>query len=301
MKAVEFREYGGPEVLQLVDLPDPHPGPGQIRVAVRAVGVNPVDYKMRAGTMPGELPQTTGREVAGVVDEIGAGVTDAASGDAVFGFAAGGGGAAELALLENYAPLPLSLDFARAAALPVAVETATRALDLLHAGDGTTVLINGAAGGVGSAAVQIARNRGARVIGTASPGNHEYLRSLGAEPTTYGEGLVTRVRAIAPDGVDAALDAHGGGALPALVELAGTPDRVVTIADYQGAQATGARFSGGMGTSRAMYALADVGREIEAGRFALEVFKTYPLEQIADAHRDSEAGHLRGKLVLLVG
>ena len=184
MKAVQFREYGGPEVLGLVDLPDPHPGPGQIRVAVRAVGVNPVDYKMRAGTMPGELPQTTGREVAGVVDEIGAGVTDAASGDAVFGFAAGGGGAAELALLENYAPIPPSLDFAGAAALPVAVETATRALDLLHVGDGTTVLINGAAGGVGSAAVQIARNRGARVIGTASPGNHEYLRSLGAEPTT---------------------------------------------------------------------------------------------------------------------
>ena len=171
--------------------------------------------------MPGELPQTTGREVAGVVDEIGEGVTDAESGDRVFGFAAGGGGAAELALLENYAPIPPSLDFAGAAALPVAVETATRALDLLGVGDGTTVLINGAAGGVGSAAVQIARNRGARVIGTASAANHEYLRSLGAEPTTYGDGLVARVRALAPDGVDAALDAHGGGALPALVELAG--------------------------------------------------------------------------------
>ncbi len=299
MKAVQFSEYGGPEVLEIVDVPDPHPGPGQIRVAVRAVGINPVDYKMRAGLMPGDLPQMTGREVAGVVDEVGEGVSDAAPGDKVFGFAAGA--AAELALAKDYAPIPPSLQFTDAAALPVAVETATRTLDLLAVGDATTVLINGAAGGVGSAAVQIARNRGARVIGTASPNNHDYLRSLGAEPTTYGDGLVERVRAIAPDGVDAALDAAGGGALPALVELAGGPDHVVTIADYQGAQATGATFSGGMGASRALHALTDIAEPIEAGRFSLLVSKTYPLAQIADAHRESEAGHVRGKLVLLVG
>jgi NADPH:quinone reductase-like Zn-dependent oxidoreductase len=301
VKAVQFSEYGGPEVLELVDLPDPHPGPGQIRVAVRATGVNPVDIKRRNGTMPGELPQTTGREVAGVVDEVGGGIIDVRPGDEVFGFAAGGGGAAELALLEDYAPIPPSLDFTGAAALPVAVETATRALDLLGVGDGTTVLINGAAGGVGTAAVQIARDRGARVIGTASPGNHDYLRSLGAEPTTYGDGLVQRVRALAPEGVDAALDAHGGGPLAALVELAGGPQRVVTIADYQGAQQTGAKFSGGPGATRAVHALTDIAEPIEAGRFMLPVSKTYPLEQIADAHRESEAGHVRGKLVLVVG
>jgi NADPH:quinone reductase-like Zn-dependent oxidoreductase len=139
------------------------------------------------------------------------------------------------------------------------------------------------------------------VIGTASPGNHDYLRSLGAEPTTYGDGLVERVRELAPDGVDSALDAAGGGALPPLVELAGGAEQVVTIADYAGAQATGASFSGGMGTARAVRALNDIGELIESGRFSLPVAQTFPLEQIGNAHRVSEGGHVRGKLVLLVG
>jgi NADPH:quinone reductase-like Zn-dependent oxidoreductase len=301
MKAIQFSQFGGPEVLELVELPDPEPSAGQILVAVRAAGINPIDWKVRSGAMGGELPMTTGREVAGVVDAIGDGVTDVKPGDGVFGFAAGGGGAAELALSSDYAPIPPSIDYAHAAALPVAVETSVRALDLIGVGSGVTVIVNGAAGGVGSAAVQIARDRGARVIGTASEGNHEYLRSLGAEPTTYGDGLVQRVRELAPDGVDAALDAAGGGALPALVELAGGPDRVVTIADYQGAQETGVTFSGGMGTARAVHALAEIGDLIESGRFSLAVAETFPLDQIAEAHRLSETGHARGKLVLLVG
>ena len=303
MMAIQYRQFGGPEVLELVELPDPHPAPGQVRVAVRAAGVNPIDWKLRRGMRGGELPQTTGGEVAGVVDELGDGVTDVAVGDNVFGFAAAGGGAAELALSAEYAPIPSSLDFAEAAGLPVAVETAVRTLDLLGAVAGSTLVINGAAGAVGSAAVQIAIARGARVIGTASPGNHEYLRSLGAEPTTYGDGLVERVRVLAPDGVDAALDAAGGGALPALVELAGGPEHVVTIADYAGAEVTGVRFSGGAdpATVRALHALKDIGELIEAGRFTLRVAQTFPLDQIADAHRLSETGHARGKLVLLVG
>src|SRR5262249_32043506 len=156
-------------------------------------------------------------------------------------------------LLDDYAFVPPSLDFVEAAGLPVVVETAVRTLDLLGVGVGTTVLINGAAGGVGSAATQIARWRGVRVIGTASLSHHDYLRSLGAEPTTYGDGLVERVREIAPDGVDAALDAAGGGALSALVELTGDLERVITIADYAGAQETGVKFSGGMGTGRALH------------------------------------------------
>jgi len=300
MKAIQYGRFGGPEVLELVDLPDPHPGPGQIRIAVRAAGINPIDWKLRGGMRGGELPQRTGREAAGVVDEVGEGVTDAAPGDEVFGFVADGGGAAQLALLSDYAPIPGSLDFAGAAGLPVAVETAVRTLDLLGVGAGTTVLINGAAGAVGSSAVQIARERGARVIGTASPSNHDYLRSLGAEPTTYGEGLVDRVRELAPDGVDAALDAAGGGALPALVELTGAPEHVVTVADGEGARETGAGFSGGPGTERAVHALRDIGSLIEAGKFALPVAHTFPLAEIAEAHRLSETGHVRGKLVLLV-
>ncbi|MGZ4184323.1 MAG: NADP-dependent oxidoreductase [Solirubrobacteraceae bacterium] len=300
MKAVQFSEFGGPDVLEVVELPDPHPAAGQIRIAVRAVGINPIDWKVRSGAMGGDLPQTTGREVAGIVDEVGDGVTDVKPGDEVFGFAEGGGGAAELALSSDYAAIPPSLDFAAAAALPVAVETAVRTLDVLGVGADTTVLINGAAGGVGSAAVQIARARGARVIGTASESNHDYLRSLGAEPTTYGEGLEQRVRELAPDGVDAALDAAGGGALPALVELTGSPDRVVTIADFLGAQETGVEFSGGMGTGRAVHALGEIGDLIEAGKFSLPVALTFPLEQIAEAHELSQRGHVRGKLVLLV-
>ncbi len=301
MKAIQFAEFGGPEVLELVELPDPHPAAGQIRLAVRAAGVNPIDWKVRSGAMGGELPQTTGREVAGVVDQLGDGVTDVAVGDEVFGFAAGGAGAAELALSADYAPIPPALDFAAAAALPVAVETAVRTLDLLGVGEGDTLIVNGAAGGVGSSAVQIARARGARVIGTASPANHDYLRSLGAEPTTYGEGLAQRLRELAPDGVDAALDAASRGALPALVELAGAPERVIAIADYAGAQATGARFSGGPGTARAVHALTDIGELIESGQFSLTVAQTFPLAEIGEAHRLSETGHVRGKLVLLVG
>ncbi|MBV9338986.1 MAG: NADP-dependent oxidoreductase [Solirubrobacterales bacterium] len=301
MKAIQYSRFGGPEVLEVAELPDPHPGPGQIRVTVRAAGINPVDWKMRSGMMGGELPQTTGRELAGVVDEVGEGASDVGPGDRVFGFAAGGGGAAQLAVLSDYAPIPPSLDFAAAAGLPVAVETAVRTLDLLGVTAGTTLVVNGAAGAVGSSAAQIARARDARVIGTASPNNHDYLRSLGAEPTTYGEGLAERVRELAPGGVDAALDAAGSGALPALIELTGHPDRVVTIADYPGAQETGATFSGGMGSGRALHALREIGGLIESGQFTLPVAQMFPLEQIGEAHRLSETGHVRGKIVLLVG
>ena len=300
MKAIQFSEFGGPEVLKVADLPEPHPASGQIRVRVRAVGVNPVDWKIRRGMMGGDLPKVTGQEVAGVVDELGEGVSDIAVGDEVFGAAAGGGGAAEYALLENWASIPSSLTFAGAAALPVAVETASRALDLVQVGDGQTVLVNGAAGAVGIATVQLARERGARVIGTASPGNHEYLRSYGAEATTYGDGLVERVRELSPDGVDKAIDAAGGGALPALVELTGGPENVVTIADYEGSQATGVPMTGGPGSVRAWYALGKAAELIEAGRLSLPVAQTFPLEDIAQAHALSETGHVRGKLVLLV-
>jgi NADPH:quinone reductase-like Zn-dependent oxidoreductase len=300
MKAIQYERFGGPEVLELVELPDPEPGPGQIRVRVRAVGINPIDWKVRNGAMGGELPKRTGQEVAGIVDELGEGVDDVAVGDEVFGGAAGGGGAAELALLEHYAPIPPSLDFARAAALPVAVETATRMLDAVGVGEGHTVVINGASGSVGVAAVQLARERGARVIGTAGAANQEYVRSFGAEATTYGDGLMERLRQLAPEGIDRALDTAGGGVLPALVELTGAPDRVLTIADYAGAEQTGVPFSGGMGPERAWHALGDVGSLAEAGRFSLPVAQTFPLEQIAEAHRLSETGHPGGKLVLIV-
>jgi NADPH:quinone reductase-like Zn-dependent oxidoreductase len=299
MKAVRFSRFGGPEVLEIADLPDPHPGPGQVRIAVRAAGVNPSDWKKRQGLMDEGLPQTLGYEAAGVVDELGAGVADVAVGDRVFGFDTEGMAQAELAVLAYYAPIPPSLDFAGAAALPAAVETATRALDQLGVGSGRRLLVNGASGSIGSAAVQLAVARGARVIGTAGPANHEYLRSLGAEPVAYGEGLVERVRALAPDGVDLALDVAGSGVLPELIGLAGGAGHVLTVADFTGAREHGVRFSRG-DDGRAVHALGEIGELIESGRFALPVARTFPFTEVAEAHGAGERGGVRGKLVLLV-
>jgi NADPH:quinone reductase-like Zn-dependent oxidoreductase len=302
MKAAQFSRFGGPEVLEIVDLPDPHPGPGQIRIIVHAAGINATETKLRKGVLDfgAGLPQTTGRDVAGVVDEVGEGVTDVAAGDRVFGVSDDGAGAAELALLTYRAPIPPSLGFVDAAGLPVALETATRSLDELSVGRGISLLINGAAGGIGSTAVQLAVARGARVIGTASTANHDYLRFLGAEPVAYGEGMAGRVRALGPDGVDAALDVAGSGVLPELIDLAGGAQNVVTLADIDGAKEHGVRFSNGY-HGHAFHALAEIGALIEAGRFWLPVERTYPLHQISEAHRVSEHGHVRGRLVLLIG
>ena len=298
MRAVQFREYGGPEVLQVADVAEPHPGPGQIRIAVRAASVNPIDWKRRRGLFGGdaaELPIIPGVDAAGVVDETGDGVDDVAPGDDVFGFTVGGA-CAELALLEHYAVKPAGMSWEEAAGLPVAVETAVRTLDALGVEDGHTLLINGAAGGVGAAAVQFARARGARVIGTASEANHDFLRSLGAEPTTYGAGLADRVRELAPGGVDRALDVAGHGALQDLIAATGSPDRVITIADFS-APEHGVRVSTG-GDDRAWHALGEAARLHEEGRFSLPVAQAFAFDQAPEAHRISEEGHVRGKLVL---
>lgn len=301
MKAARFSRFGGPEVLEIVDLPDPHPGPGQIRIAVRAAGISATDCKLRKGLLSfGEgLPQTTGRDVAGVVDEVGEGVADVAVGDRVFGVSDDGAGAAELALLTYRAPIPPSLGFVDAAALPVALETATRSLRQLGVGPGVTLLINGAAGGIGSTAVQLAVARGARVIGAASAANQDYLRLLGAEPVTYGEGMSERVRSLAPDGVNVALDVAGSGVLPELIDLAGGAQNVVTLADIDGAKEHDVRFSSGF-QGHAFHALAEIGALIEAGRFWLPVERTFPLAKISEAHSVSERGRVRGRLVLVI-
>ncbi|MFC8448727.1 NADP-dependent oxidoreductase [Kitasatospora sp. NPDC057223] len=299
MKAARFSGFGSPDVLEIADLPEPHPGPGQVRIAVRAAGVNASDWKKRQGLMDQELPQTLGHEAAGVVDELGEGVSGVAVGDRVFGLSGGGAAQAESAVLDHYVRIPPSLDFATAAALPSALETAARALDQLGAGAGCTLVVNGASGSIGSAAVQLAVARGARVIGTAGPANHDYLRSLGAEPVSYGESMAERVRALSPGGVDLALDVAGSGVLPELIGLTGAAANVVTIADHTGALEHGVRFSRG-DTGRALYVLDEIGPLIEAGRFTPPTVRTFPLTDIATAHRVGEAGHARGKLVLLV-
>jgi len=303
MKAAQFQRFGEPEVLEIVDLPDPRPGPGQVRIFVHAAGISGTDPKLRSGELNFgvALPQTTGRDVAGVVDEVGEGVTDVAVGDRVFGVSDDGAGAAELALLTFRAVIPWSLGFVDAAALPVALETATRALDQLGVASGSALFINGASGGIGSTAVQLAVARGARVIGAASAGNQNYLTLLGAEPVVYGEGMVDRVRALAPDGVDVALDVAGNGVLPELIDLAGGAANVVTLADFVGSKEHGVRFSNGFSDGHAFHSLDEIGELIEAGRFWLPVDKTFPLAAIAEAHRVSEHGHVRGRLVLVVG
>ena len=299
MKAARFSRFGGPEVLELVELPEPHAGPGQIRIAVRAAGINASDWKKRQGLLDQALPQTMGYEAAGVVDELGEGVTDVAIGDRVFGFCTDGAAQAEQAVLSAYAPIHPSLDFAAAAALPAAVETAARALDQLGVRRGSTLLISGASGSVGSAAVQLAVARGARVIGTGGPAAHEHLRALHAEPVLYGDGMAARVRALAPDGVDLALDVAGSGILLELIELAGGAEHVLTVSDFTGAQRHGVRFSRG-DSGRALYALALIADLIDSRGFTLPVGQTFRLADIAEAHRVGETGQVRGKLVLLV-
>lgn len=291
---MRFSRFGGPEVLELVDLPDPHAGPGQVRIEVRAAGVNASDWKKRQGLMDEELPQTLGYEAAGVVDEVGDGVTGVAVGDRVFGFSDDGIAQAELAVLTHFAPIPRSLGFAEAAALPAALETATRALDQLGATG--TLLVNGASGSVGGAAVQLAVARGVRVIGTASPANHDYVRALGAEPVAYGDGLVERVRGVGA--VDCALDVAGSGVLAELIELTGSADRVVTVADFVGAQQYGVRFSRG-DSGRALHVLDEIGGLVESGAFEVPAVQTFVLSNVAEAHRFGERGGVRAKIVLI--
>jgi len=298
-----FSEYGGPEVLHVANVDAPRPGAGQVRVAVRAAGVNPIDWKARSGVMrdvmPLQLPVVDGREAAGVVDEVGPDVNGVAPGDEVFGFAVGGA-AAEEAVLDDFARKPAGLSWEEAAALPVAVETSLRVFGVLGGvGEEQTLVVNGAAGGVGVAAVQIARARGARVIGTASEANHEFLRSLEAEPTTYGDGMVQRIRALAPDGVDLAFDTAGKGGVPDLITLTGDPARVATIADF-GAAALGVKVTGGA-EGRAPGALDEAAALVEAGRLSMPVAQTFTFAEAADAHGVSFEGHVRGKLVLVPG
>ncbi|KIA66763.1 NADP-dependent oxidoreductase [Nocardia vulneris] len=297
MRAVRFAEYGGPEVLELTEVPEPHPGPGQIRIAVRAAGVNPHDWRVREGQFrrirPIELPTGLGQDAAGVVDEVGAGVSDIEVGAYVLG--RGAGTYAEFAVLSSWARLPRGLTFAEAAGYPSVVETALRILRLVDVQPGQTLLVSGAAGGVGSAALQIARERGIKVIGTAGAANLDYVRSLGAAATTYGEGWVERVRELGT--VDAALDLNGAGVIRGLLDLTGDPDKVVTIADLE-APMLGIRFAGVGGSMTE--ALAETVDLISREKLYIPVAQSYSLADAATAHTDSQAGHTRGRRVLLV-
>jgi enoyl reductase len=301
MRAAVFDRYGPPDVLHIAELPDPEPGPGQVRVRVRAAGVQPFDVGVRRGRMtrlPVHFPQTLGQEYSGVVDRVGAGVSDRRVGDEVLGSTMLNGNASMLCVPEvNLVVKPAGLDFPTAAGLVAAAQTATGALADLRVGPGDVLLVHAAAGSVGTVAVQLARLAGATVIGTASPGNHDYLRQLGAIPVAYGPGLVAAVRAASEQAPTVALDAAGGVAIAQSAELGIAPDRIGTIVDDKAAAEYGARV---VRAPRDPARLAEVVALAARGVVTMPI-RAYALAEVAEAHAAVESGHGRGKVVLIVG
>ncbi|WP_156753419.1 NADP-dependent oxidoreductase [Actinokineospora pegani] len=302
MRAVVFDAPGGPEVLRVAELPDPHPGEGELRVRVRAAGVQPYDYAVRRGWVPRgvalDFPVVLGNEFAGVVDEVGAGVTGVAEGDEVVGFAV-------LACYAEHVVVgpgqvvakPATMSFHQAGGLSGCGQAAHTALEALGVAEGETVLVHAAAGGVGTVAVQLAVDLGATVVGTASEGNHDYLRSLGAIPVAYGDGLVERVRDLAPRGVDAVVDGAGAQALRQSVELVADRSRIGTLVAFELVEELGVR---PLVSRRSAARLAALTELHERGGLAVHVRGVHPLAEAAEAHAEVESGHGRGKVVLEV-
>ncbi|GAB7036502.1 MULTISPECIES: NADP-dependent oxidoreductase [Catenuloplanes] len=295
MQALLFTAHGGPEVLTVADVPAPHAGPGRIRVAVRAAGVSPADDAIRSGAWkdiyPIPLPYVVGVDAAGVVDEIGDGVDGVHLGDEVYGVRPAGATTAAHAVLDLWAAKPVAWTWSQAGGAAAAVATGSHALDELGVRAGSTLLLDGASGGVGAITVQLAVARGARVIGTAGPANHAFLRDLGAEPVTYGPGLADRVGTR----VDAALDVSGHGDVRRLVALTGSPDAVRTLVAHNAAH--GVRLlrvdpSGVPAALTAAAALAD------AGRLTVPIAAEYPITDGPAAHARIATGHARGKVVI---
>ncbi|NHC12911.1 NADP-dependent oxidoreductase [Motilibacter deserti] len=307
MRAIAYDRFGGPEVLQLVDLPEPPVGPDSVLVRTRASSVNPVDWKVREGYLqalfPHNFPIVPGWDVSGVVERVGAAVTEFAEGDEVVGYVRRDdvqwGTFAELvpAPVRTLAKAPTAgTGLVEAAGLPLAGLTALQSLRAAGVGKGDTVLVHAAAGGVGTFAVQLARILGARVIGTAGESSAQLVRDLGGEPVAYGDGLADRVRELAGGPVDVALDFVGGEALEVSPELVSDPGRVVSVIDPavkdKGGRYVFVRPSSGD--------LAELVGYLEAGTLRVVVDETFPLERAADAHRRSAEGHVHGKILVTV-
>ncbi|MYU32078.1 zinc-binding dehydrogenase [Streptomyces sp. SID8358] len=307
MKAISYSRYGSADVLEYGERPDPKVGPDSVLVKVRAAAVNPVDWKAREGYLQASLepvfPVVPGWDVSGVVVQPGAAVDEFEVGDEVIGYVRedflSRGTFAEYvaAPVRTLARKPLSVGFEEAAGLPLCGLTAQQVLHkVLKVREGETVLVHAAAGGVGSLAVQLARHAGCRVIGTAGPHNHEYVRRLGGEPVEYGDGLADRLRAMAPDGIDAAFDTVGGEALRVSAATLAPDGRLASIADAE-VFSYGGRYAFVRPDAEDLAHLAGLA---EQGIVSVHVDRTFPLEQAADAYRLNERGRTRGKVVVTV-
>ncbi|MFC8923652.1 NADP-dependent oxidoreductase [Cellulosimicrobium sp. NPDC057127] len=311
MRAITYSRHGGPEVLKLTELPTPRVGPDAVLVRVRAASVNPVDWKVREGyldpLMDTVFPVVPGWDVAGVVEQVGLDTPELQVGDEVFGYvrkdvvggAVAGGTFAELvaAPVRTLARKPAAWSFEEAAAVPLAGLTAYQTIRRSGVSAGQTVLVQAAAGGVGSFAVQIARSLGARVIGTASESNHEFLRSLGAEPVAYGDGLAGRVRDLAPEGVDVVLDYVGGDALDVVPDVLRDGGTVASVTDPRARDELGGHY---VWVRPDTADLAELARLGDAGELRPEIAEVFDLADTAAAHELSASGHVRGKVVVRV-
>jgi NADPH:quinone reductase-like Zn-dependent oxidoreductase len=306
-KAVRFDRYGDESVLRVVVVPMPEPGPGEVVVRVVAAGTNPGEIPIRVGAFhdrfPARFPEGQGSDLAGVVSAVGEGVTSTAVGDPVIGLSDFRNAQAEYAVLpaDRVVGKPDGLDWDVAATLYVAGTTAAMLLRVAQPKAGETVAVSGAAGGVGVLTTQLAVRAGARVLAIASEPNHEALRRWGAEPVGYGDGLEDRLRAAAPDGIDAFLDAHGGGYADLAVALGVPKDRIVTIADFSAGERLGVQSRGHSELPDQPGAVAELARRVVAGELEVPIKARFPLDQVQDAYRLLAQRHGLGKVVLEVG
>lgn len=307
MRAITYDRFGGSDVLQLTDRPTPKVGPDSVLVRVRAASVNPVDWKIRAGYLDGlldtQFPVVPGWDVAGVVEAVGQDATEFTVGDEVYGYVrkdwVHGGTFAELvaAPVRTLARKPASLTFEEAAAVPLAGLTAYQSIERAGVDAGQTALVHAAAGGVGQFAVQILRARGVRVIGTASARNHDHLRTLGAEPVEYGDGLADRVRALAPQGVDLVLDYGSDELVPTTRAVLADGGSVASIVDGAAREELGGHLVWVRPSTADLDALS---RLADDGALRVDVAQVFELADTAAAHDLVAGGHVRGKVVVRV-
>jgi NADPH:quinone reductase-like Zn-dependent oxidoreductase len=302
-QAVRYNEYGGIDVLQVVDVDQPAPGAGEVLVRVRAAGINPGEAKIRSGALaelwPSTFPSGQGSDLAGVVDEVGEGVTEFAVGDEVIGFTDNRASQAEFAVAEaaHLVRKPAGISWEVAGSLFVVGTTAYAMVRAVSVSPGETVVVSGAAGGVGSIAVQLARNAGATVIGLASEANHAWLASHGVIGVSYGDGVADRIQAAANGQVDAFLDTMGGGYVELALQLGVRPERIDTIADFSAQKTYGVKAEGNTAGASADV-LAQLAGLVSSGKLEVPIASVYPLDRVQDAYRELERGHTHGKIVL---